>query len=390
MTNNTPTTAVPTTPPPPTLSSIFGPPPPLAWLFPDRIPLGRITLFLGPPESGKTSITLDLANRLATGQPWPNPQPQPPDLSAETGDSPIYRELISSLNAKVAAMTALEPALAQSSTKSLGLTAATLILTPFQNPSTAISPRLCQLNPNPSNLFYCSDESFHSPLLSAQLPTFLRATLANHPEIKLIIIDPILSMLALWPKKIIPAFLQELSAFAHSARIAILATAPASDILRTAANSPMAQLSSHATVIYQLSFDPHLPANRTMQTLKFPDQPPPALTVELAARQIRYQLAQYTPALASAARPGLHDDDPSTSQLDFAVDFLQETLSLKPMTARKILEHARHRRIAPITLYRAKALLGVRSFRMNSELFGPFWVWSITGQPEADNFNLEP
>lgn len=389
MTNNTSTTAaVPTTPQPPNLSCNFGPPQPLAWLFPDRIPLGRITLFLGPPESGKTSIALDLANRLATGHPWPDAQTLSHDISAEPGDSPIYRELISSLNAKVAAMTALEPALDQFSATPRCPTAATLILTPFENASTAISPRLYQLNPNPTNLFYCSDQPFNLPLPSANLPAHLRAAFDSHPNIKLLIMDPIIPMLNLWPKNTLPAFLQELSALAHTANIAILATAPATNL--AAANSPLAQLCSHATAIYQLSFDSSQPANRNLQTIKFPGQPPPALTVELAASHIRYLAAQYAPSLAPAARPGLHEDDPSTGQMDFAVEFLRETLSLKPMTARKILQQARSRRIAPITLHRAKALLGVRSYRLNSELSGPFWVWSITGQPDSSNFNFEP
>ncbi|NNM88911.1 MAG: AAA family ATPase [Phycisphaerae bacterium] len=383
---------------PPTLSSAFGPHQPLAWLIPDRIPLGRITLFLGPPESGKTSVALDLANRLATGCTWPDAQSQPPDPSdiefppdtpTALRNNPTYRELIQSLNAKVAAMSPA-PVPQRQPADSASATHGVLILTPFQNPSTAIAPRLQQFNPNPTNLFYCPDESFNSPLPSANLPARLRAALTDHPEIKLIIIDPILSLLSLLPKNLLPAFLQELSLLAHTTSIAIVATAPAPATIRVTTNSPLAQLSSHATAIYQLSFDARQPSHRTMQTLKFPGQPPPpALTIELADCENRYLLAQYTLPIAPAARPGLHDDDPTPSQIDFAVEFLRETLTLQPMSARKILEHARDHRIPPRTLHRAKALLGARSYRLNSELFGPFWAWSITGEPDISNFNLE-
>ncbi len=386
--------APPNNPLPPELSDAFGPPQPLDWLIPDRIPLGRITLFLGPPESGKSSIAIDLANRLATGQPWPNAQPLPPDpdhvdFSPDTPENlrqdRTYRDLIRSLNAKVAAMNPtpapqIPPAAPVSS----------LILTPFQNPSLAITPLLHQFNPNPTKVFYCSDESFNSPLPSANLPNRLRAALANHPEIKLIIIDPILSILFLMPKTQIPLLLGELSALALATGVAIVATAPAPATTRSTPNSPLAQLCSHATAIYQLSFDPREPGHRTMQTVKFPGHlPPPALTAELSDGQTRYLVAQYTLPIAPAARPGLRDDDPTPNQIDFAVEFLRETLTLKPMTVQKILEHARTRRIAPRTLYRAKGLLAVRSYRLTSPIFGPFWAWSTSGQPDISDFPLE-
>ena len=393
MNKNSPTTTVE----PPTLSSNFGPHQPLAWLIPDRIPLGRITLFLGPPESGKTSIAFDLANRLATGRPWPEAQAQPPatcetefppDTPAELRSNPTYRELIQSLNAKVAAMSPT-PVPKPQPADPPPATCPALILTPFQNTSTAITHRLQQFNPDPINLFYCPDEFFNSPLPSANLPARLRAALTDHPEIKLIIIDPILSLLSFLPKTLLPVFLQELSSLAHTTPIAILATAPAPATFSASTNSPLAQLSSHATAIYQLSFDANQPNQRTMQTIKFPGQPPPTLTIELAACENRYLLAKFIPSIAPTARPGLHDDDPTPSQIDFAVEFLREILTLKPMTARKILDHARDHRIPPKTLYRAKALLGVRSYRLTSELFGPFWVWSITGTPDSSTFNLE-
>ena len=75
-------------------------------------------------------------------------------------------------------------------------------------------------------------------------------------------------------------------------------------------------------------------------------------------------------------------------QIDFAVEFLREILTLKPMTVQKILEHARTRRIAPRTLYRAKDLLAVRSYRLTSPIFGPFWAWSTSGQPDITDFPL--
>jgi len=44
----------------------------IAWLWPGRIPLGRITLLVGRPGEGKSFLTTDMAARITTGMPWPD------------------------------------------------------------------------------------------------------------------------------------------------------------------------------------------------------------------------------------------------------------------------------------------------------------------------------
>ena len=44
----------------------------IAWLWPARIPMGRITLFVGRPGEGKSFATCDFAARVTTGTPWPD------------------------------------------------------------------------------------------------------------------------------------------------------------------------------------------------------------------------------------------------------------------------------------------------------------------------------
>ena len=51
--------------------SLFIPQPP-DWLWPNRIPLGQLTLIAGYPSSGKTSIALDIAARVSRGAPAPD------------------------------------------------------------------------------------------------------------------------------------------------------------------------------------------------------------------------------------------------------------------------------------------------------------------------------
>lgn len=44
----------------------------LAWLWPGRIPLGKLTLLAGDPGLGKSFVTLDIAARVSSGEPWPD------------------------------------------------------------------------------------------------------------------------------------------------------------------------------------------------------------------------------------------------------------------------------------------------------------------------------
>jgi hypothetical protein len=47
-------------------------PRPVSWLWPERIPAGRITLLVGRPGEGKSFLTTDATARVTTGTPWPD------------------------------------------------------------------------------------------------------------------------------------------------------------------------------------------------------------------------------------------------------------------------------------------------------------------------------
>ncbi len=44
----------------------------IQWLWPGRVPMGRITLLVGRPGEGKSFLTCDMASRISTGTPWPD------------------------------------------------------------------------------------------------------------------------------------------------------------------------------------------------------------------------------------------------------------------------------------------------------------------------------
>lgn len=44
----------------------------IEWLWPGRVPLGRMTLLVGKPGEGKSFLTTYMASRVSTGSPWPD------------------------------------------------------------------------------------------------------------------------------------------------------------------------------------------------------------------------------------------------------------------------------------------------------------------------------
>jgi hypothetical protein len=50
---------------------------PVSWLWPGRIPLGKLVIMDGDPDLGKSLLALDLCARLSTGRPFPDGRPGP-------------------------------------------------------------------------------------------------------------------------------------------------------------------------------------------------------------------------------------------------------------------------------------------------------------------------
>ena len=45
---------------------------PVSWLWPNRFPIGKLSLVIGDPDLGKSLLMLDMAARVSTGSAWPD------------------------------------------------------------------------------------------------------------------------------------------------------------------------------------------------------------------------------------------------------------------------------------------------------------------------------
>jgi len=84
----------------------------VAWLWPGRIPAGKLTILDGDPGIGKSTISIDLAARVSTGRPMPGDTTSRPPagvvlLSAEDGLADTIRPRLDAAGADAAHVVAL-------------------------------------------------------------------------------------------------------------------------------------------------------------------------------------------------------------------------------------------------------------------------------------------
>ncbi|MCH8839297.1 MAG: AAA family ATPase [Planctomycetes bacterium] len=86
------------------------------WLWPGKIPAGKLTMLIGDPGLGKSLLALDIAARVSQGDPWPDDPPhaplrKPADvllLSAEDDASDTLRPRLEAHGANLRRITLLE------------------------------------------------------------------------------------------------------------------------------------------------------------------------------------------------------------------------------------------------------------------------------------------
>ena len=87
---------------------------PVAWLWPGRIALGKVTMLAGDPGLGKSFVTLDIAARVSRGVVWPDGTPAMTEpagvilLTAEDDPADTIRPRLDAAGADVSRIHALE------------------------------------------------------------------------------------------------------------------------------------------------------------------------------------------------------------------------------------------------------------------------------------------
>jgi hypothetical protein len=327
----------------------------ICWVWPGRLAAGKLTVFDGDPGLGKSTVALEIAARISTGDPLPGGTARTPRgvvlLSAEDG------------------------------------------------PADTIVPRLIAARADLNRVFILQGVQDVQGVDEVTVPGDLAAveqTIRDH-DAALLVIDPFVAFLgsdtsankdqdvrrAIAP---LVAMLDRIGA----ACLAVRHLNKASGMAALYRGGGSIGIVGAARVGLLVARDPDDDEAAVIAPIKSNlSKPPPALRYRLqshpgtdVARVVWDQSPVTFDAAGLLAAAAGNEED--RSALQEAVDWLADLLALGPKAAADVLKDARRDGLSETTVKRAKARLGVQSQR---EGFGPgsHVVWFLPDRPPYDD-----
>lgn len=329
------------------------------WLWPGRIPLGRITLLVGRPGEGKSFLTTYMASRVSTGSPWSDetecPQGSVILISAEDDPGDTIRPRLDAHYADVRRVHLL-----------------------------AMVRRIQ------------ADGERHDVMFTLADIDALEAALKAHPDCKLVVVDPIGSFLGgrtdAHRDNEVRAVLAPVTKLAEKYGPAVLIVAhrrkSSGSIADDLALGSRA-FTGIARSVWHLTRDGDNKRRRLLLPGKNNLAPeghglafticgqPPAIAWEHDPVTMTADDALATENSSEAKRPG-----PKPAARNKAAEWLQNVLKTGPMEAGKIKEEAKEAGYGWRTVQRAKDDLGITPDRHQ---FGGAWIWRLPASAECQD-----
>ncbi len=320
----------------------------VTWLWDSRVPYGKVTIWDGDPGQGKSVVSLAVAANVTTGRSFPDGAP------CDTGN--------------------------------------VLIVNVEDGEADTIVPRLKANGADLERAFMFSnvpDGRGGTRLLSLPEDTPLLEQLVGDLEARLVIIDPVMTMLGADANKDQDArkALAPLKELAERTGAAIVCirhlnkTVGLKAIQRGGGNMGLIGVARAGAF-----FAPHPDDDDLMVIAQHKSNlaPKPAsLAYQIVtsainnAPRIEWKGTVEHDADSLASGPQSPED---RSQLDAAKEFLVDELGDGPMTAKQVLKDSQEAGVSRATLYRAKDALRVKS---SKDGLGP-WVWSLPDKPDRN------
>ncbi|MFN0134581.1 MAG: AAA family ATPase [Phycisphaerae bacterium] len=336
------------------------PPVPVDWLWPARLPVGKLSLLVGHPGVGKSIFATYLAATISKGRDWPDATM--PMVRLACGNHEIQPHL-----------------------------GTATYITAEESPTDTVYPRLIALDAQLSYTHVIDGvypiynfDDVRSFSLTACLEALEQAIYtALRP--RLVILDTLTSLLVhdhdfdpvdTPTRRSLPAVAARLARLAAKHNVAILALAHLCKkagqerVLRARVAMPFI---AAARCVLSLSADPIDPTVRILTCVKntLAPLPPP-----LAFRINPGPAIDWLPARPSA--PVYDELAESRQPIIDAIHWLRTELANGPRPSRDLHREARAAGFSPSTVRRAKLLIGVRAAKPSNE---QPWVWSLP--PEA-------
>jgi hypothetical protein len=322
------------------------------WLWPARIPLGKVTVLDGDPSLGKSTVTLDLAARISTASPLPD---------GSSVESPQNTIVMSA-----------EDAIADTIRPRLEAAAADLSrVTVFRGINEEDGPR--------------------PPVLPSDLDT-LRA-LIYEDKAQLVIIDPLMAYLSAGidahRDQDVRRGLHALSALAEQTGVAIvivrhLNKAPGGNPLYRGGGSIGIIGAARAGML--VAPDPADEHRRILACTKSNLAAKPNSLVYRLVPDLNHDCARVQWEGKSDLTADALLNPPRETRRDEATEFLEELLALGPVPQTEIKHRANTNEISWASVRRAKDDLGIDAFRKGEpgKRGGGAWWWKLPGLDDQD------
>jgi hypothetical protein len=355
----------------------------IRWLWPGRIPLGRVTLLVSDPGLGKSLLTLDIAARVSRAAPWPDQcsplAPREENRLAERDDYtlpsafPLPPSSVLLLTAEDDLADTIRPRL-----EALGADCQKILAV-----NTWSSFAETAKNESRRDSSTCVPRAFALNRDLARLKNLLDAI----ADCRLIIIDPISAYLGGTNEHAnadIQSLLTALAALARERELAVLVVSHLRKKEGAAIYRTMGSLAfvAAARAVWVLCKDPADANRRFFLPIKnnlAPDVAGLAYSIGASGDHrtpvIRWspEPVHFTTETLPAARPRGRPDD----ERQFAIDWLQRQLAETPLPTRKLKEDAAAFGISYGTLRRAFRSLDGEAIQSG----WPFksWHWKLPG-----------
>lgn len=317
----------------------------LAWLWPGRIPLGKLTLLAGDPGLGKSLVTLDIASRVSRGKPWP--------------DCPLLGQPVGEV----------------------------VLFSAEDDLADTIAPRLDKAGADDWKVIAieaiqvsAAEKVYFS--LEQHIPQ-LEQCLVQWPEVRLIVIDPISAYCGSTDSHNnaeVRALLAPLADLAGRHRVAVLAVTHLSKsggpkaVYRAMGSLAFAAASR---AVWAIVKDPDDPLRRLFLPAKLNlGEEPTGLAYRVVDGRIEWEpdpVEMHADDAMRAETSGPKAAERPTER-DEAGDWLREHLAGGPLPANQVLEAADANGIAERTLRRAFKEIGAKSRKDKEQ---GCWCWSL-------------
>jgi putative DNA primase/helicase len=325
----------------------------VCWLWPKRIPLGKLTLLVGDPGLGKSLVTIDLASRVTRAAEFPD------GSSCDVGD--------------------------------------VIFLSAEDDPADTIRPRLDAAGADVSRVHILeavrvtlgdgtqTEKAFN---LETDLAA-LEAALRQHPGVRLIVIDPISAYLGgvdSHSNSEVRGILARLASLAARYGLAIGAVTHLRKSAGAAIHRAIASIAfaAAARAVWAVAADPNDLTRRLMLAVKqnlAPDRGGLAFRVEAPESTARVAWEPEAVLVDANEVLGAFENGEERSALLRAKTWLSELLQDGPLLVEKLKAEARGADIAWATVRRAKESLSVVAKKGD---YQGAWYWRLNGPQGED------